>query len=384
MQIRLVTEPLERPLRAEQLVLYVDGAKKPIAPFFTRYNENTYLLYFDLPIVINGTAYFKVERILYRGSAGLQEYTVGEEIHIIREPTSVLSIIPGFIVLGKNQDEMQVQIENRKGDALFNISASPSITHVYSTLQTINFGNKRIFRFRVDQSKLEPDATISIEHTGQKYKVDVMKHQESQISAQNKTPLQEDSKMVFIAAQPEVRKTITKDTSLFGILSLKNEGNVTIEGIVLELTGNLEPITALDTTLIPSLQPGESLDITLSINKDQEGALGIYGGNLVAKAGALQATFPIAITIETKQPGQPINRTSVDLDLKKTEPIDRGQEFDVNLSQAPQPQKETEYPIGLILITLFLVLIAIGVYFLKRRRIVREETFDDYIKKIRK
>ena len=382
-QVRLVTEHLERPLKAEQLALYIDDVKDPIAPFFTRYSENTYLLYFDLPIVIDGRAIFKVEKILYRGSAGLQEYTVEKEIPIAIEPTSILSIIPGFVVLDKNQQEIQVQIENKKGDSTFNISASPSIAHVYSALQTINLGGRRTFKFTADQTKLEEDTAIFIEHTGNTYKIAVMKRQEIKEPqpGKNITDAQEENKLVFITTKPEVRKTITKDTSLIGIVSLKNEGNETIEGILLGLTGNLEPITSIDTTMIPSLQPGEMKDITVSINKEQEGALGTYEGVLLAKAGIQQATFPIAVTIEAKQPQQEINRTTVDLDLKRAEPPDG---LDINLPKPKPLESEKEYPLGLILVTFFLVLIAVGFYFLKKKQVAKEETFDDYIKKIRK
>ncbi|MBI1972544.1 hypothetical protein HYS50_00905 [Candidatus Woesearchaeota archaeon] len=384
-QLKIITQALERPLKADQLALYIGGVKKPIAPFFTRYTENTYLLYFDLPVESDGPAYFKVERILYRGSEGLKEYMVEKEIPIVKEPASVLSIIPAFIVLDKNQEEIQVQIENRKGDALFNISASPSITHAYNILQTITVGSKRIFKLRVDQNILEPDAAITIEHAGQQYTIAVLKRQEMQGQPpSNQTQTQQEKRLAFMAAKPEVRKTITKDTSLFGTLSLKNEGNATIEGIVLELTGNVKSITAIDTTLIPALQPGEALDITLTINKDQEGAPGVYEGNLVARADTVQAAFPIAITIEAKQPSQPINRTNIDLDLKTTEQVSRDQEFDINFSQRQQPEREIAYPLGLIIVTLFLIIIAVGFYVLKKKKVVKEETFDEYLKKIRK
>ena len=87
-QAIISTEPLERALKAEQFELYVNDIKKPIAPFFTHYSVNSYLLYFDLPMVVNGPVYLKVEKILYKGSEVLKEIRVEKEITIVNDPLS--------------------------------------------------------------------------------------------------------------------------------------------------------------------------------------------------------------------------------------------------------------------------------------------------------
>ncbi len=388
-QAEITTELLEKPLKPEQLSLYVNGVKKSIAPFFTRYDERTYLLYFDLPIVLEQPTYLKVEKALYRGSAGLQEYTGEKEIPIINEPTSILSIIPGFIILEKNQKDVQIQVENKKGDSVLNISSSPSITHLYTTPQPINFNGKRVFKFSVDQEKLEPDAAILIEHSGEQYKVKVKKRQEiiTQQPPQNQSPQIEGKGLVFVASKPEVEKTINADVVLSGILSVKNEGNITLENITLQLTGNLPEIASVDTTFISLLQPGQTLDILLMVNEDQNARPGTFTGVLRAVTDTSQATFPISVTIEKKRENQQVNRTKIDLELNtenRENPVEENNEMELNFSKQVPPTTEREYPVGLIIVTIFLVLIGVGFYILKKKKPAQEETFDDYIKKIRK
>ncbi len=384
-QIKIITEPLEKPLKADQLALYVDGVKKPIAPFFTRYSDTIYLLYFDLPLLVPGIVQFKVEKILYKGTGVLEEITAEQEIPITSEPDSILSIIPAFVVLEKNQREFQIQVENKHGGMTFNITASPSIAHLYTTLQTISLNGKRIFKFNVDLNKLEQDAAVQINHEGTLYRISVLKRQQIIEPQQNET-LPEAKNLVFLAAKPEVRKSITTDVSLSGILSLKNEGNITLENIQVRAVGAIEQIATIDTTLIPMLGGGQSRDILLKINEQQTAPPGIYEGVLQAEAGAIKTVFPIFIEIKELGRDQPENKTNIDLNLKRPgpEPPDDDNTFDVNFSK-PKPQQTTkEYPLGLILITMIILIGAAGFYFLKKKKVVKEETFDDYIKKIRK
>ncbi|GEM_PF-4111185 len=384
-QMRLTTEPLEKPLKPEQLAVYVNGIKKSIAPFFIRYNENMYLLYFDLPAVIDGPVYFKVDRILYKGSAGLQEYTVEKEIPINSEPDSILSIVPAFVVLEKNQREFQIQVENKLGGTTFNVTASSSIAHPYTVLQTISPDTKRIFRFTVDLNKLEGDAAVQIDHEGTFYNISVLKKQQVIEVRQNETR-QVINKLIFIATNPEVRKSITPDIILSGVLSLKNEGNLTLENIQIGFIGTIGKIASTDTTLIPSLNDGQSVDMVIKINEQQIAQPGVYEGVLQAESGAMKAVFPLFVEIKATENEQLGNKTEIDLGLKgsgRELPDDKGN-LNINLSKQEQQQTPKEYPLGLILITLVILLSVIGLYFLKKKKNVEEETFDDYIKKIRK
>ena len=378
------TEPLERPLKAEQFGLYIDGIRKPIAPFFSRYSANSYLLYFDLPIVVNGPVMFKVEKILYSGSGVLEEITVEKEIAILPEPLSILSIIPAFVVLDVNQKEFQIQIENKKGSTGLNITASPSITHPYAErLQTVNFNGKRIFKFTIDPVKLAADDAVFIDHGGVDYKVLVLKR-EPITGEQNQTTLPRLGTLVFIAAKQEVRKTITPDIMLTGSLSLKNEGNLSLENITLQFIGDIRKITTIDITSIPQLLAGQSQDLTLTINAGTDASAGVYQGILKAEAIGSEATFPLYIEIRAEETPQPLNKTTIDLALQdNTNPPD-DPELLTNRSRTTVETTERSYPVGLILMTLALIILGVVFSVMKKKKAVKEENFDDYIKKMRK
>lgn len=383
-QAVITTEPLERPLKAEQFSLYVNGVKKPIAPFFSRYSANSYLLYFDLPIVVNEPVYFRIEKILYSGSGVLEEVTVEKQIAIINEPLSILSIVPAFIVLDADQNEFQIQIENKKGGTALNITSSESVTHPYSDqLQIVNFNGKRLFRFAVDQKKLGPEDAIFINHEGVDYKINILKRQQI-VDVENQTTRAQQGVLVFIAAKPEVRKTITSDMALTGVLSIKNEGNLSLENIVLQFIGDIRKIATMDTTTIPQLLAGQSLDITLSINEALDASAGVYPGILKAEAMGTEAIFPIYIEVRQKESGESINKTTVDLDLKENVPITRDPDIRANLSKQRQETSERSYPLGLMVMTLAIIVLGIVFSMMRKKKVVKDEAFDDYIKKIRK
>ena len=384
-QAIISTEPLERALKAEQFELYVNDIKKPIAPFFTHYSVNSYLLYFDLPMVVNGPVYLKVEKILYKGSEVLKEIRVEKEITIVNDPLSVLSIIPAFVVLGTNQKEFQIQIENKKGSTGLNITASSSIAHPYSEqLQTVNLNGKRIFKFKVDQTKLGSDAHITLNHNDILYTIPVMQRQE--IAQQQPQPSQTPAALTFIATKSEVKQIIQPGIVLAGTLSLKNQGNTSLDNISLALVGNIRAITTIDTTFIPSLEPQQSVDITLTINQNRDSVPFLYEGVLQAATGTETASFPLSIEVQEETSGGEINATEVNLDLKQNELPDDGEQnpLNINLSKPTPQQAQKEYPLGLIIVTLFILGILIAFYVLKKKKPIKEETFDEYIKKIRK
>lgn len=382
-QMRLITEPLEKPLKPEQLALYVNGIKKPIAPFFTRYTENTYLLYFDLPLLIDGPTYFKVEKILYRGSAGLQEYIVEKEISINNESNLILSVIPAFVVLEKNQEEFQIQVENKQASIMVNISATQGIDHVYNTPQTLNQNGRRIFKFSVDRSIIQSNAVVTLEYDTTMYTVPIMQRQA--IIEQPSPQTTEQPKLLFLAAKPEVRQTIKPTVILAGTLSLMNQGNSTLENISLAFIGNIKAIASIDTTTIPSLQPQQSLDITLTINQNRDAVPSLYEGILQATTATTTASFPITVKVEEETALEPSNQTiNLELEKEQQQSLDENP-LKINLTKKGVSQQTTkEYPIGLIIVTFFILGVAITLYVLKRKKPVKEETFDEYIKKIRK
>ena len=49
-QAKITMIASEKQLKPEQLALYLDGIKTPLAPFLTKYDANVYFLYFDLPL----------------------------------------------------------------------------------------------------------------------------------------------------------------------------------------------------------------------------------------------------------------------------------------------------------------------------------------------
>ncbi len=385
-QVKITTAPLEKPLKADQISLYDGVTKIPIAPFFMRHSDSVYFLYFDLPSTINQSAVLKVERALYKNSNNILEETTAQKIiPIDNEKSSVLAFIPGFVVLEKNQEGIQLQVENKKGSSFLNITSSPSITHVYAGVQTIVLETKRIFRFAVDQTNLEADAHIILEHDDGIYAIPVMQRQE--ITQQQPQPSQTLATLVFIATKAEVRQTISPDIVLAGALSLKNQGNESLNNISVALVGNIKAITSVDTTFIPSLEPQQSLDIALTINQNRDAVPSLYEGVLQASAGSESASFPISIVVQEETSGQESNETAVNLDLKQNGMPSTEEEnlLNINLTKKEVSQQaKKEYPVGLIIITLFILGVAITLYMLKKKKPVKEETFDEYIKKIRK
>ena len=351
-----------------------------------RHSDSVYFLYFDLPSTINQSAVLKVERALYKNSNNILEETTAQKIiPIDNEKSSVLAFIPGFVVLEKNQEGIQLQVENKKGSSFLNITSSPSITHVYAGVQTIVLETKRIFRFAVDQTNLEADAHIILEHDDGIYAIPVMQRQE--ITQQQPQPSQTLATLVFIATKAEVRQTISPDIVLAGALSLKNQGNESLNNISVALVGNIKAITSVDTTFIPSLEPQQSLDIALTINQNRDAVPSLYEGVLQASAGSESASFPISIVVQEETSGQESNETAVNLDLKQNGMPSTEEEnlLNINLTKKEVSQQaKKEYPVGLIIITLFILGVAITLYMLKKKKPVKEETFDEYIKKIRK
>lgn len=384
-QVKITTVPLEKPLKADQVSLYEGITKIPIAPFFMRYSDSVYFLYFDLPSTITQSAVLKVERALYKNNNSILEETTAQKIITIdNEKASILAFIPGFVVLEKNQEGIQLQVENKKGSSFLNITSSPSITHVYTGVQTIALDTKRIFRFAVDQTSLEADAYIILEHDDGIYSIPVMKRQE--ITQQQPQPSQTLATLVFIATKAEVRQTISPDIVLAGTLSLKNQGNESLNNISVALIGNIKAITSVDTTFIPSLEPQQSVDITLTINQNRDAIPSVYEGVLQASTGSESASFPISIVVQEEPSGEENNETAVNLDLKQNVMPSTEEEnpLNINLSKPVPQQAKKEYPVGLMIITLFILGVVITLYMLKKKKPVKEETFDEYIKKIRK
>ena len=145
-------------------------------------------------------------------------------------------------------------------------------------------------------------------------------------------------------------------------------------------------IISLLPTFIPSLEPQQSVDITLTINQNRDAVPFLYEGVLQAATGTETASFPLSIEVQEETSGGEINATEVNLDLKQNELPDDGEQnpLNINLSKPTPQQAQKEYPLGLIIVTLFILGILIAFYVLKKKKPIKEETFDEYIKKIRK
>jgi len=176
-----------------------------------------------------------------------------------------------------------------------------------------------------------------------------------------------------------INQTLNSDDKTEDILEFTNNWGFELTNITFTLTGNLNQIIDLETINFNQLQPNETLEQTITINKNKNPELQQYSGYLIITSEQNTLTT-IAFLLQFTEDQEPITQIQPEEPNIKETPGEQQAENETKIK--PEEEKETSKWLWLVPIAIILI-IGILIYFLKGKKI-KTKTFGQYIENIKK
>ena len=358
LQAKITADPSSLLLSSQISLLDVQNRKVNIAPLLVKITDEFYTLYFDLPLTLT------------EGNYTLEVLNAQAKIIIEKNIAPVLAINPGFINVQENQEEFQLEIENKQTTTEVRFATPLSIQHVYTTPQIVQEGTKRTFKFSFDGSRTNETLEIVMNYENASYIIPLLLPPQEELTP----PQTITGKLELLTTKKIVNKTIAPAQALSGPLSFKNTGNAPLYNVTVALTGNLEEIVTLDTTMVTLLMPSEEQSIFFWVNKEKQATLATYRGDITLTAGTEISYLPMIITVEETTEEQEDEVISLDEDDDIVIPFIEPKP----ISETPPKPKKVKVGV-LVFIILFVLAVAIF-FFMRGRRTIQKRTFDEYMR----
>ncbi len=371
--VQITLTMLQQPrqvLTALNFIFHDSTSKRvPVAPFFTRIDENMYSVYFTIPSTTNNGRYqllahdvpFIVNNTLRRVSYAIPV--------VVEQHTPTLSIFPGVVVPRREQT---FTIKTTTGDepAAIRIKTSKGIANVYTTEQPLLPRTERVFRFSLTADATREES-VEIAYGNYSYAIPVLLQTptEANASAANVS----EPVIELLSPLTSIDREMEEGESVEGEITLRNHGEVAVP----LSTGLEESLRSIMTVDAPSsLAPMTTTSLMVRIDAQQP-LEDSYAGTLTIRAGTFFKALPVSITIVKKVEQLPANATKRPEETPKEPEL-----FEVNLTSVG-PLKEERSKAGLV-IFLFLLLVAALALYLFSRRSVKRKSFQEYVEKIEK
>lgn len=250
--------------------------------------------------------------------------------------------------------------------------------------------------FKISVPENQTSFNIRISYDGKEYvlpvitayKIPVIKQPESKESELNTTiepspptpvllPPPKDA-LMFITKSPEININISKHNKKIS-LRFKNQWEYPLHNITFKMDGLLYKILSLDQAMAGDIEPDEIKEQTMSIKIPLDGSK--FQGTITASSieGTL-TTLPVTLHYDEEKS---------DTEEKKIilEESPSGRLPDVKSSSGnaiPPIKPEKNKTVMLVFTILGLVLVILILYFMFRKKIVKIESFDDYMDQFKK
>ena len=366
--------PLKK-LNVDNIQLYKNQQEIPITPFLYETEKDNYFLYFALPQE-PGNYTLRISDVQFEINKILTSISVAEEFSIKDELPS-LRITPAFFLLDKPTD-LEIEIYNY--NAVFNIeiTASPGISHTYTSPQTLYSKKIRVLKFKAT-SLTQEKQEITLTSNNFTYTIPVwIKQQPAQLIESS------EDKIILLTSLPSLEKTISQDKTLEGALEFKNNLNQTLTNIKFSLTGNLDEILRIDYKTLANLQPYETNSQYFWLNEQKNPQETLYSGNFIISVDNFELKFPIIIHIQESK--EEIKQTPEKIEETAEKKEEQPKELFPGIKEIQEPEKKIEKTgksrnFKIIFLIISLSLMFIIYLFLKKPP---QQTFSEYLSKLEK
>jgi hypothetical protein len=364
-----------------------------ISPLVTKYRDNNYFVYFNLPSELEDGKYD-----FYAGSDSKNFSIVSS--------SKVIQIKPGIIELDSASSSFSIEIKNI-GESLTTLitSSYSEITPRKSTLDISSGSTKKLFA-DYSYEKINQDSILTITYGSKYYSIpiiypDLFKNDDEEVTpesndtvildTQNNTIQIEDSNLTiedtidealtFLVNSTEAKIETTSNKTKEAFLMVQNNLDINLELLTWELTGNLEDVTTLNETTVNVLGPGEIYTQYLWFNLEQNARLGTYFGELIATSANYSTSIPITITISESKIEEAINETVEEPIIESTEPAIQPT---VNFNEKKKEDSSSSNGPMIVGIALIFMLLGVFIVIALKLRQKNVKQFEKYIEETKK
>ncbi|MBL7147796.1 MAG: hypothetical protein ISS82_03150 [Nanoarchaeota archaeon] len=281
-----------------------------------------------------------------------------------------ISISPGIV---NQQNEFTLIITNNQDPITIEI-ISPNFT---SLPQSLLLENSQSFTINIPENT--EAFNIEIKYSNISYLIPVLTQQQSNITTTPLLPPPINS--ILILNFPNlINQTLNPDDKTEDILKFQNTWDFPLNNISFILTGTLGEILTLKQTNFNVIQPNQTLEQTIIINKDRNPQLGEYYGYLIITSQQSTIT-PLEFNLYFTMDQEPL-----DEDIEKILEENQGELTNETGEDQQDNGDKTEKKKSTwlwIIPVLLIIIIGLLVFFLKGKKI-KTQTFDQYIKNIKR
>ena len=337
----------------------------PIALFLEDISKSYYFAYFNIPNLQPGAYNFEAKDIRYIDNADglLKQYSIKKTFVILNQTsdTSSISISPGIIL-----SNGKLELKNNLNPINITINAPPN-----ANLSKVLFLMDKVL---LDVKLLESNYNIEILYGNKKYIIPVLTNQKPQENVLILTPPK--NSVIFLNSSlgktfPKVIN-LNKNQSLRNPLYAKNVWNLPIYNLTIKITGDLKDILNLEENKVSSLDPNETTMYFVLINTSKYKKETYTGDLTIYSNQDILSSLTFNINLFNK-----LNLTNLTI---KDEV--RVINF-TNYTNTPLPQ-DSNSPSSFIKIFLIVAVLIVAVYFIFRKKIKKEESFEEHFYRFKK
>lgn len=297
-------------VRGETLQFFVEG-ENLFASQISLYNASSYRIASIAPIVqtIRGDsyAYFNLPVSLATGTytlkAGQEEVTFD-----VFDGNDAMQVNPPFIVLDKKEDRFQIEIKNILRRETVSVSSSTDAIRPYKLSKTLEAYDS--FNLYVDYmyENISQDESLLVYYYNRSYTIPIFylgAPAPEVIPEEEVVPIAEEElvseeipvALVFLVSTEKIETSLAPDVTLEDTVSVQNQLNTTLSNLTISLTGDLVDFVIINETDVDSLEAGETLTISITVNERGNAVPGIYEGSLIFGNDQYSANLPFSLTV---------------------------------------------------------------------------------------
>ena len=373
-ELNINVDPVNQITASNFILSNEDNEVIPISLFLEKLSQNKYFAYFNLPELLPGVYTFEVRDIRYVEDAVLKQASVKRTFNILNETlnNTSISINPGVIL--RNQ---KLEIINNLHPVNITIEA-PSYTNLS---KTILLSDKLSLNILLN----EEDYDIKIIYNNKQYKIPVI-NLNKEIVNQTVIPFENETNLGLIPPEDSIvflnstfgkifpqEINIDRTTTIYNPIYIKNNWNFSLSNITFTINGNLKEILILDKYQIFLIQGGETRKQIIIINPYKNPDKNDYFGSItVTSSKGTVKTLNLNINFLEEQNNITKNITIEDKVNKtenKTQPV-----------IMPKQKKANTF----VIVFIILFLLAVFIYWLFKRKIKKQESFEEHFYKSRR
>ncbi len=374
-ELNLSVNPVNEITQSNFVLTNQNNETIPIPLFLEKTSNKYYFTYFNLPNLEPGIYNFEARDVRYidEEDSLLKQLYFKKQFNLLNntlDSTSV-SIYPGIILFNQ-----KLTITNNLNPLNITIEA-PDYTNLSNTYLLIN-------KIILDIKLYDQAYNIKVDYKDKEYNIPVVSHNEEVISnTTNFTNILEvpsvDS-IVFLNSTlgytfpKEI--FIKKDISIYNPFYIKNVWNYSIYNLTFTITGSLAEIVGLDKYTLEELKSNEARKQILIINENKNPSKDYYFGSILVTSPQKTASYlNLNINFIEEQNNLTLNNNITNIGFKPNQTI--------NQTQTNYPEKNNS-PIIFIVIFIIIIIALFLIYILFKKKINKEESFEEHFYKFKR